>query len=121
MDLVLCIVLGYLLGSLNPAALIGKIKHFNLRKHGTGNLGATNVLLNFGKGFAAVVMLFDIFKAFAAFHLASLFCGGVELAPYLAGAAAVLALSHGEDADRVPYAELHAALEQKGVLFDLHA
>jgi glycerol-3-phosphate acyltransferase PlsY len=90
MDLVLCIVLGYLLGSLNPAALIGKIKHFNLRKHGTGNLGATNVLLNFGKGFAAVVMLFDIFKAFAAFHLASLFCGGVELAPYLAGAAAVL-------------------------------
>ena len=48
MDLVLCIVLGYLLGSLNPAALIGKIKHFNLRKHGTGNLGATNVLLNFG-------------------------------------------------------------------------
>ena len=68
MDLVLCIVLGYLLGSLNPAALIGKIKHFNLRKHGTGNLGATNVLLNFGKGFAAVVMLFDIFKAFAAFH-----------------------------------------------------
>ena len=90
MDLVLCIVLGYLLGSLNPAALIGKIKHFNLRKHGTGNLGATNVLLNFGKGFAAVVMLFDIFKAFAAFHLAALFCGGVELAPYLAGAAAVL-------------------------------
>lgn len=90
MNVLLCIILGYLLGSLNPAALIGKIKRFNLRKHGTGNLGATNVLLNFGKGFAAVVMLFDIFKGFAAFHLAALFCGEIEIAPYLAGAAAVL-------------------------------
>ena len=90
MNVLLCIILGYLLGSLNPAALIGKIKRFNLRKHGTGNLGATNVLLNFGKGFAAVVMLFDIFKGFAAFHLAAIFCGEIEIAPYLAGAAAIL-------------------------------
>ena len=90
MNVLLCILLGYLLGSLNPAALIGKIKRFNLRKHGTGNLGATNVLLNFGKGFAAVVMLFDIFKGFAAFHLAAIFCGEIEIAPYLAGAAALL-------------------------------
>lgn len=90
MNVLLCILLGYLLGSLNPAALIGKIKRFNLRKHGTGNLGATNVLLNFGKGFAAVVMLFDIFKGFAAFHLAAIFCGEIEIAPYLAGAAAIL-------------------------------
>ena len=90
MNVLLCILLGYLLGSLNPAALIGKIKHFNLRKHGTGNLGATNVLLNFGKGFAAVVMLFDIFKGFAAFHLAAIFCGEIEIVPYLAGAAAIL-------------------------------
>ncbi|MBR6553924.1 MAG: glycerol-3-phosphate 1-O-acyltransferase PlsY, partial [Clostridia bacterium] len=90
MNVLLCILLGYLLGSLNPAALIGKIKRFNLRKHGTGNLGATNVLLNFGKGFAAVVMLFDVFKGFAAFHLAAIFCGEFEIAPYLAGAAAIL-------------------------------
>ncbi len=90
MNVLLCIILGYLLGSLNPAALIGKLKQFNLRKHGTGNLGATNVLLNFGKGFAAVVMLFDIFKAFAAFHLTSLFCGEIEIAPYLAGTAAIV-------------------------------
>ena len=90
MNVLLCIILGYLLGSLNPAALIGKIKRFNLRKHGTGNLGTTNVLLNFGKGFAAVVMLFDIFKGFAAFHLAAIFCGEIEIVPYLAGAAAIL-------------------------------
>ncbi len=46
---------------------------------------------------------------------------GCTLTGEAAGAAAVLALSHGEDADRVPYAELRAVLEQKKVLFDLHA
>jgi len=46
---------------------------------------------------------------------------GCTLSGEAAGAAAVLALSHGEDADRVPYAELRAVLEQKKVLFDLHA
>lgn len=46
---------------------------------------------------------------------------GCTLSGEAAGAAAVLALSHGEDADRVPYDELRAVLEQKKVLFDLHA
>ena len=46
---------------------------------------------------------------------------GCALSGEAAGVAAVLALSHGEDADRVPYAELRAVLEQKKVLFDLHA
>lgn len=90
MEILLSVILGYLLGSLNPAALIGKFKQTNLKKSGTGNLGATNVLLHFGKGYAVLVMAFDIFKALAAFHLAALFFPGVELAPYLAGAAAVV-------------------------------
>ena len=90
MEILLSVILGYLLGSLNPAALIGKFKQTNLKKSGTGNLGATNVLLHFGKAYAVVVMLFDIFKAVAAFHLAALLFPSVELASYLAGAAAVV-------------------------------
>lgn len=60
----ICVLLGYLIGSLNPAALIGKLKQQNLRSRGTGNLGATNALLLFGKRMGAFVMLFDIFKSF---------------------------------------------------------
>ena len=64
-------VLGYLIGSLNPAAFLGKIKHQNLRDSGTGNLGATNVTMHFGKLLGALVMIFDICKSFAAVKLAS--------------------------------------------------
>ena len=55
---------GYLFGSLNPSAFLSKIKQKDLREVGTKNLGATNVTITFGKGFGAVVMAFDILKAF---------------------------------------------------------
>ncbi|MBP3370504.1 MAG: glycerol-3-phosphate acyltransferase [Clostridia bacterium] len=70
MKIFLCILIGYLLGSLNPAALISRLKHKNLRQHGTGNLGATNTMLVFGKSFGALVMIFDIAKAYIAFKCA---------------------------------------------------
>lgn len=63
MKILLCLLIGYLLGSLNPAALVSKLKHTDLRENGTGNLGATNTMLIFGKKFGAIVMLFDIAKA----------------------------------------------------------
>ncbi|MBQ9782999.1 MAG: glycerol-3-phosphate acyltransferase [Clostridia bacterium] len=91
MNYLLLILAAYLLGSLNPAALIAKIKHKNLRKHGTGNLGATNVMLNFGKGFGVLVMLFDMAKAALAVAVArQLFPANPELAGLLAGSSAVI-------------------------------
>lgn len=69
LKIIASILIGYLLGTLSPAALISKFKHTNLRKKGTGNLGATNVMLNFGKRYAILVMLFDIAKAAAAVKL----------------------------------------------------
>lgn len=65
----LCILIGYLLGSLSPAALISRVKKKNLKNHGTGNLGATNTMLVFGKGYGVLVMIFDIAKAFLAVKL----------------------------------------------------
>ena len=52
MKVVLCILIGYVIGALNPAALIAKLKHKSLRDKGTGNLGATNTMLVFGKNSA---------------------------------------------------------------------
>ena len=72
MKILVCVLIGYLVGSLNPAALISHLKHKDLRKTGTGNLGATNVLLAFGKRCGAFVMLFDITKAFVTVTLVEL-------------------------------------------------
>jgi glycerol-3-phosphate acyltransferase PlsY len=82
--------MGYLMGSINPATMIAKRKEKNIREIGTGNAGATNVMLNFGKGYGALVMLFDIAKAVCAFRIAELLFPGFEVAGYLAGAAAVV-------------------------------
>lgn len=89
MKIAAIILLGYLIGSLNPAALISHLKHKNIRKSGTGNLGATNVLLNFGKKYGALVMLFDISKAFFICKLAKYLFPELLLAQYIAGCAAV--------------------------------
>ena len=80
---------GYLLGSLSPSSLISKVKNKDIRQSGTKNLGATNVALNFGKGFGTVVMAFDISKSFVSFKLIEIAFPTSALASMLAGGAAV--------------------------------
>ena len=82
-------LIGYFLGTLSPSALISKIKHMNLRKHGTGNLGAMNVMLSMGKRYAAVVMLFDIAKAYSAVKLVELIFNSDITLGMIAGTSAV--------------------------------
>ena len=91
MEFAISTLLGYLLGSISPAALIAKIKKVNLRKSGTGNLGATNTTLVFGKKFGIAVMAFDIFKSALAVIIARLIFSEVgALAGLIAGASAVI-------------------------------
>lgn len=90
MEIVFSIVIGYLLGSLSPAALFSKLKKKNLRKQGTGNLGATNTMLVLGKRYGALVMLFDIAKAFVSVKLAQILFPYLAVAGVVAGAAAVV-------------------------------
>ena len=85
-----CMIIGYLIGSLNPAALIGKIKKTDLHEHGTGNLGATNTALVFGKLFGALVMVFDIFKGVISYVIATLIVPGVKWVALLCGFSAVV-------------------------------
>jgi len=90
MDYFFCALLGYLLGSLSPAALVSRATHTNLRTSGTGNLGATNTMLVLGKGFGAAVMLFDIAKGCCAALLGQALFPGLKLATLTAGGAAVV-------------------------------
>ena len=85
-----CLLNGYLLGSLSPAALLARVKDVNLRTEGTGNLGATNTTLVLGKQYGVLVMVFDVGKAYLACKVASFLLPEWEIAILLAGAAAVV-------------------------------
>jgi acyl phosphate:glycerol-3-phosphate acyltransferase len=56
------VVLGYFLGSIPFAYLAGRARGIDLRQHGSGNLGATNVYRTLGGKIAAVVFLLDVLK-----------------------------------------------------------
>lgn len=90
MQILFCLIIGYLLGSLSPAALMSKLKKMDLREHGTKNLGATNTILVFGKKYGIPVMVFDIFKAVLAVKLARILFPAFSLAGLLSGSAAVV-------------------------------
>ena len=49
---------------------ISKKKNKDLRENGTGNLGATNTMLVFGKAYGIAVMIFDVLKAYIAIKIA---------------------------------------------------
>lgn len=70
MQAILSLSIGYLIGSLSPAALISKIKHVNLKEEGTKNLGATNTTIVLGRWAGITVMVVDILKSFFASKLA---------------------------------------------------
>lgn len=55
--------IGYLFGCISPAAILGKLQNVNLKKEGTGNLGATNTALVLGPKSGIVVLLSDIMKS----------------------------------------------------------
>lgn len=60
----LFILIGYLVGSIPWALIIGKVFYsVDVREHGSGNLGGTNVLRTLGKLPGISVMLLDALKA----------------------------------------------------------
>ncbi len=61
MSLLLCIF-AFIIGSIPWGYIIGKTKGIDLRKVGSGNIGATNVLRIIGKKEALITLLLDISK-----------------------------------------------------------
>ena len=93
--LILTFLLSYLLGSVNYALLISRLLyHDDVRAHGSGNAGTTNVLRTYGKKAAALTFLGDGMKGVLAIALGSLIFAGVpgfvQTAAYLGMFGAVM-------------------------------
>ena len=80
----LCCILPYLLGSLNAAIIVSKYKyHDDIRTHGSGNAGLTNMARVFGKKGALLTLLGDVAKQFLSVLIGIVVWG--EWGAYLAG------------------------------------
>ena len=58
------VIISYLAGSIPSAYIAGRLRGVDLRKHGSGNLGATNVVRVLGAKTGAVVFVADLLKGF---------------------------------------------------------
>ena len=58
------VLIAYLAGSIPSAYLAGRFRGVDLRQHGSGNLGATNVVRVLGPRIGAVVFIVDLLKGF---------------------------------------------------------
>src|SRR5881398_1014398 len=89
MTTALLVVAGYLLGSMPWGYwLVRLVKHDDIRRHGSGNIGGTNVWRVFGWRLGLPVVVLDTAKGFAPALVATLMVS--HLAGVLAGAAAML-------------------------------
>ena len=96
--IILSVVTSYLLGSINSAIIISRALYKeDIRTHGSGNAGLTNMLRTYGAKAAALTLIGDMLKAVIAILFTSIFFGlsyknGISLSQYcyLSGLFAVL-------------------------------
>ena len=84
-----CILIPYLLGSVNTAIIVsGRFYHDDIRNYGSGNAGFTNIMRIYGKKAAVITFAGDILKTVAAILIGWCYLG-META-YIAGFACFL-------------------------------
>ena len=89
MDEIAAVAFGYVVGSVPFAYLLARRGGVDLRRAGSGNVGATNVLRTRGVAEALTAVGLDVSKGAVAVLIAQRLAGGVA-APVAAGLAAIL-------------------------------
>src|SRR5690606_12461775 len=59
------VLLAYIVAATPFGFLAGKLRGIDIRQHGSGNIGATNVLRVLGKPVGITVLVLDMLKGFA--------------------------------------------------------
>ncbi|MGZ4984824.1 MAG: glycerol-3-phosphate 1-O-acyltransferase PlsY [Chthoniobacterales bacterium] len=67
---VIIVFVAYFIGSIPTGYIVGRLSGIDIRQHGSGNIGATNVLRVLGKPKGYTVFFFDALKGFVAVRLA---------------------------------------------------
>ena len=84
LKIVICLVAGYLFGNISTAYICGKLNNIDLREHGSGNLGTTNVMRVLGKKWGIVTYIGDFLKvAFPVFLVKYVIFAGEDYASLL--------------------------------------
>jgi glycerol-3-phosphate acyltransferase PlsY len=79
-----CALIGYLLGNIQTAIIVSRAYfHDDVRNHGSGNAGSTNMVRVYGYGPGAITFAGDSLKAILSVVLGQLACG--PIGGYLAG------------------------------------
>ncbi|MFL5469489.1 MAG: glycerol-3-phosphate 1-O-acyltransferase PlsY [Gemmatimonadaceae bacterium] len=86
------VIISYLAGSIPSAYIAGRLRGVDLRKHGSGNLGATNVARVLGRKTGGAVFLADFLKGFLPVYLLPAYTETLrpDLWALIFGAAAIL-------------------------------
>ena len=90
MEYIYCSLIGYFIGTINPSYFLAKIRGLDIREKGSGNDGATNMLIIFGKLTGLICALLDIYKAYFAIKVANMFFRGFTHAFAVTGTACIL-------------------------------
>ncbi len=92
MNVLITLLIGYFIGSINSSIIIGKIlTGKDIRDFGSGNAGATNALRVLGKKAGILTFVFDALKAVIAILICqAIFKENREIAIYLSGIGTVL-------------------------------
>ena len=69
---IISIIIGYILGSILPAYIIGRLKGIDIRKVGSKNAGTSNVYHELGLKYAVLTGFYDFFKGLLAIWISSL-------------------------------------------------
>lgn len=90
MEILACTLIGYFIGALSPSYFIGLMNGYDIRKRGSGNAGASNVIILKGKAMGAFCAILDIAKACLAVWLTGKMFPQFDLAFPLTGTACIL-------------------------------
>lgn len=83
-------IASYLIGSFPSAYIAGRLVGIDIRKAGSGNVGATNVARVLGKRFGYPVFIVDVAKGFAAVKLAEAFAVSAHTSAFFVDLCGVL-------------------------------
>ncbi len=97
MTWLLIVVLCYLIGSIPWGYLLARAQGLDIRRHGSGNIGAANVVRVMGKKWGYLVFLCDFFKGFLSVKLGFLIAGYFLVNPVLGSVIAAIACVLGHD------------------------